>query len=317
MPHVTFIHGIANKPPATVLLKSWQGALADGGLSLAASGVTSSMVYWADVMYPEPKVHAGGHESVAENTETDPSDENLEWTEGLSQREAEMVESLRQRLGVDVPPPKGDDTFIASPERPIEGAQSENGFEALPIPWFIKRRLMKVFLRDVHHYLFNHEHSPRAGETYKVRDHIRNLFVQALTDDAAQNAGGKLVVVGHSMGTVIGFDCLKYVADCPSVDALLTLGSPLGLSEVQDNFDPPHRRASAFPDNAIRNDWSNFFDRLDPVALDAQLANDYLNGGNSVITDVRVKNGGVWRHNIVSYLRQPNFAKTLKHALEI
>lgn len=56
MGHITFIHGIANKPASDVLLRLWRQALArDEGLDLGAEGVTSSMVYWADVMYEEPK----------------------------------------------------------------------------------------------------------------------------------------------------------------------------------------------------------------------------------------------------------------------
>lgn len=56
MPHVTFIHGISNKPPAEELLKIWRDALEvdqlgnNDGVSLGAIGVTSSMVYWADVL---------------------------------------------------------------------------------------------------------------------------------------------------------------------------------------------------------------------------------------------------------------------------
>ena len=37
MPHVTFVHGLANKPPHDVLLKTWLGALEGrfgGGLDL-------------------------------------------------------------------------------------------------------------------------------------------------------------------------------------------------------------------------------------------------------------------------------------------
>src|SRR5215210_8568644 len=53
--HVTFIHGIANKPPADVLLEQWRIALLDNdGVDLEARGVTSSMVYWADLLYAEP-----------------------------------------------------------------------------------------------------------------------------------------------------------------------------------------------------------------------------------------------------------------------
>ena len=57
MPHVTFVHGLANKPPHDVLLESWLGALKGrfgGGLDLAGANVTSEMVYWADVLYPQP-----------------------------------------------------------------------------------------------------------------------------------------------------------------------------------------------------------------------------------------------------------------------
>lgn len=54
MAHVTFIHGIANKPAEPELLRIWRDALADGSdpLPLGDHGVTSTMVYWADLMYP-------------------------------------------------------------------------------------------------------------------------------------------------------------------------------------------------------------------------------------------------------------------------
>lgn len=52
MAHVTFIHGIANKPPADDLLRIWSRALADATepLSLSDAGVTTTMVYWADLL---------------------------------------------------------------------------------------------------------------------------------------------------------------------------------------------------------------------------------------------------------------------------
>lgn len=54
MAHVTFIHGIANKPAEPELLRIWRDALVDGSnpLPLGDHGVTSTMVYWADLMYP-------------------------------------------------------------------------------------------------------------------------------------------------------------------------------------------------------------------------------------------------------------------------
>lgn len=56
MPHVTFIHGLANKPTADILHQIWRYALAKGvnDLDQGAEGVTTTMVYWADVLYPTP-----------------------------------------------------------------------------------------------------------------------------------------------------------------------------------------------------------------------------------------------------------------------
>ena len=63
MPHVTFIHGIANKPPADDLLSIWCRTLAEAAepMSLSDIGVTSSLVYWADLMYESPDLPPGPH----------------------------------------------------------------------------------------------------------------------------------------------------------------------------------------------------------------------------------------------------------------
>jgi hypothetical protein len=47
MQHVTFIHGISNKPPEGELLRLWREAVASaaGPAPLGDFGVTSSMVY--------------------------------------------------------------------------------------------------------------------------------------------------------------------------------------------------------------------------------------------------------------------------------
>ncbi len=52
MPHITFIHGIANKPEENKLKKIWLDALSTNllgngdGIDLGASGITTSMIYW-------------------------------------------------------------------------------------------------------------------------------------------------------------------------------------------------------------------------------------------------------------------------------
>ena len=52
MAHITFIHGIANKPLPADLLRVWREALANAAdpLPLGDLNVTSDLVYWADLM---------------------------------------------------------------------------------------------------------------------------------------------------------------------------------------------------------------------------------------------------------------------------
>ena len=70
LPHVTFIHGISNKPPLNDLLRIWRDALADASspLPLGDLGVSSTMVYWADLMYEAPDENLTAYEGVTEST---------------------------------------------------------------------------------------------------------------------------------------------------------------------------------------------------------------------------------------------------------
>lgn len=310
MPHVTFIHGIANKPPADELLEIWRRALADdGGIDLGTKGITSSMVYWADVLYSEPARDTEAHESVGLEAVTGEDDEDDEWRETLAEDEQDFVDALAAKLNFEAPSPEDDDF-----ETPLT---DEGGFEAIPLPWFIKRRLMKVLLRDVHHYLYNAEYSPRRGETYRVRDEIRDRFVAALMRDAVANAGrGPHVVLSHSMGTVISYDCLKRVPDCPQVDALMTVGSPLGIDEVQEKLQPGWTRQDGYP-GLVAGGWANVFDRLDPVAFDTSLADDFQRGGSEVVIDQRQRNQGKWRHSITKYLAKDELRTLLAQQLGV
>jgi hypothetical protein len=311
MPHVTFIHGIANKPPRDELARAWEAAIAAGGLDLGANGVTTSLVYWADVVYASPLPQGVRFESVDDGLGTEEIDEDLRWMSELSAEEKRVMLALEERMGLteEEPPP----TAEARPEIAVGAA----AFEAVPLPWFIKRRLMKRFLKDVHHYLFDASFSPRPGVSYRVRRQIRKLFIEQMKIDEKTKGQDRHVVVAHSMGTVIAYDCLKNVADCPAIDGLLTIGSPLGISEIHDNFEPRYDKKNSFPSEKLQGDWWNFHDRLDPVAIDARLANDYQQEGSEVIKDQQVKNEGLWRHDSEKYLAQSSFGEALRNILEL
>jgi hypothetical protein len=64
-------------------------------------------------------------------------------------------------------------------------------------------------------------------------------------------------------------------------------------------------------------DWYNVFDRLDPVAFDTKLANDFKLDGTKKVEDRRVHNEGVWRHDISKYLARSRLRDALKSVLEL
>ena len=311
MAHVTFIHGIANKPPAADLLRIWREALANSAdpLPLGDLGVTSSLIYWADLMYEKPDEDISAHEGVLENTaEAVDGGGGAQLPTPRTAEEAAFIDAMRKHMTE-----MSDAEIAANP--PAVPANPQGALERVPLPWFLKKPIMNTFLRDVHHYLFDVEFAPPGRPPAPIQKTIRRRFVEAL---GTQGITGPHVVVSHSMGTVIAYDCLKRVADSARVDGLITLGSPLGLDEVQDKLQPEWRRDDGYPHERLAGGWVNVFDRLDPVCgFDPQFANDYCKAGVSVVEDIAVKNEGAWRHSITKYLRQPAVCRALRTMLRV
>jgi len=294
MAHVTFIHGMSNKPEQEVLAALWLGALCNepSPLDLAAKGVSCEMVYWADVLYEAPLPEDSGQEMVGAEESVVVSAAEMTANAGDS-GEVAWIAAMQQRLGV-MPD-------LAGSERGAPEGTLSNELERIPLPDFAKDAFLKHFLRDVHHYLFNVTFSPRPGIEYMVQDEIRRRFVAALTRGATHEPPH--IVLSHSMGTVIAYDCLKRAAGCPVVDAFITMGSPLGIDEIQDKLRPEWTQDDGFPSERVRGKWINFFDRIDPVSrLNPYLASDYRRNAAMLIEDVGQKNEGWWTHDVERYL---------------
>ncbi len=310
MGHVTFVHGIGNKPPQDELRRIWGRALANGDapLPLGDLGVTTRMVYWADLRYPQPDNNIAAYEGLQENNADaiDASGGEITPPTARNDEEAKFLQALRDKmttlsdadLGSDLPPAKAD-----------------VGLERVPLPWFIKKRFLAVFLRDVYDYLFDIEFAPGAGAPVHIQQAVRKRFTDALN---AAEITRPHVVVSHSLGSVIAYDCLKRVPDCPKIDALLTIGSPLGIDEIRDKLQPGWTETDGFPGDTVGGQWANLYDLLDPVCgLVPGLARDFLRNGSSVVEDTAVTNDGAWRHSATKYLRQPALREKLRQMLQL
>jgi hypothetical protein len=302
---VTFIHGIGNKLPPDPLLDAWERSLAvDDGVDLGTLGTTSEMVYWADVLYPEPEEESFEHATDVPAIDDDPLDLDLRAAEP---GERDWAERFAGSLGID--------DAEEPDESPVTGDGGGDAFERIPLPRFVKRRVLQTLLRDVHHYLFDASHSPRPGIEFRVQAEIRSRMLDALRRGAAE--AGPHVVVSHSMGTVIAYDCLKRVPDCPPIDVLITLGSPLGRHEIPDELTPAWTLDDGYP-NRVVDSWVNVFDRLDPVVgVYPHLKYLYRRSGEESVVDVNEQNWGTWRHDISKYLHGEQLRRYLAGALGV
>ena len=303
MAHITFIHGMANKPDPEELLLSWQMALSNGGLNLGSTGITSSMIYWADVLYADPeRVNSESFQGM--DFQSIP-EIDLKTSSDTTSRDQEFYENLSRNFGYDF--------------EELQSAQAQDAPKSAEefFPRFLVKPFLKQFLKDVHHYLFNETFSPRPGETYQVQDEIRKRFVDGVTQ-AKEKHKGPHIIVSHSMGTVIAYDCLKRVPNCPVVDGFITIGSPLGMTEIQNELKPEYTSENGFPSIKVKGDWDNFYDPLDIVSrADTNISNDYMHHGKKIIADISVRNEGNWRHDIAQYLQRKDLVDDLRRLLNL
>jgi len=133
------------------------------------------------------------------------------------------------------------------------------------IPHFATEEL-EIHLRDFNKYLHNNK---------DVADHAREKVKHALLD--ANAAERPVLLIGHSMGSVIAYECLWQLSRVQKQDIkvdLLTSGSPLGQSFVQRHLMGAHAaEAERYPDS-IRQ-WTNIAAVGELTAIDMELKNDF------------------------------------------
>jgi subtilisin family serine protease len=177
------------------------------------------------------------------------------------------------------------------------------GTRVLPLPEFLRTPLTKAFLaqfvKDTAAYLYD--------------EPLRQQMRRRLLDVIRPLGNEPFVIVAHSQGTMIAYDVLHEVATTCAVSRFVTLGSPLGIQEVQDRLRKLLRLDDTvdLPIPACIQRWDNFAARFDPVAADPLLADDFTNG-TAKLRDHRIDNPSAWQikdfnpHDSRGYLANPD-----------
>lgn len=132
---------------------------------------------------------------------------------------------------------------------------------------YIANENMQAALVDIQRYFRN--------EGF-VATEIRKLVASYL--ERAWDAGAEILLIGHSLGSVIAFDILwelsrRHNSDL-KIDLFVTIGSPLGVNFVRHRLlGAKERGARRYPDNIRR--WENLSAIGEMTALDRHFVNDY------------------------------------------
>lgn len=285
------VHGLSNKPKETQLFDWWLQSINDGLQRLGAPPLPATqfkMVYWAGLKYRDPDTDP---EPYTEPT-TDRVDDEPNWLIDVGR---EFFSNIIGRFG-------DAKEQMTNSER-IEG---------------IKNAVRRKVVEDLADY---YDDDSTIGFGSRKGEQTRSALRAELFDLIEEHRNDDLLILGHSMGSIIAYDVLRSLRDSDKkVQRLVTIGSPLGLSNVKmktqtewDGKDGP------FVPEVLRDGWANFSDRKDLVCADLTLNGEYKPAGRVDVEDRPVSNGYFHgRHNYhksYGYLRTDPLARYLKDFL--
>ncbi|PKQ65760.1 hypothetical protein BZG02_01770 [Labilibaculum filiforme] len=290
------IHGLGNKPPKDLLERWWERAMIEGlkKNNYKADLPKHEMVYWADILHDKP----------------------------LNQFEKDKES-----------PYYLDEIYAKPSKEPVR----ENHDTRKKIIGFLNRQLNRIFLnedftlnysfitdsilsnyfQDLEKY-YKEEKLEELTTSTKTKDLIRERLLRVLEKYKCDD----ILLIAHSMGSIIAFDVLTFLAEHLKIHTLITIGSPLGLPIVVGKIAAEQRQKlngqsfMATPPSVVKY-WYNFSDILDKVALNYQLADDFSENKFGVkpidflVVNNYEINGVANPHKSYGYLRSPEFAKIL------
>jgi hypothetical protein len=290
------IHGLGNKPSKPLLEKWWELAMIEGLQSNNYKTVLPhfEMVYWADIIYDKPLDESEKDKNspwfIEERYTKAPDNFHVESHE----RRKKLIDFLRRQMN----------RIFLSDDLCLNYS-------------FISDVIIKKYFKDLEIY-YTENSTDENGNVRMAYDVIRGRLFSKLEE----HRNDDIMLISHSMGSIIGFDVLTFLATDIKINTFVTLGSPLGLPVVISKIAAEQKKRGKITNHmmappGITNNWSNFSDILDKVAFDYKLSDSFLSNNLGIkpvdflVVNNYVMNGIPNPHKSFGYLRTPEFSNIL------
>ena len=294
------IHGLGNKPPQRMLELWWNASIREG---LKEIGKTEKrynfiLVYWADHLYQTP----------------------------LSPEITDKKHSL----------------YLEEPYIPGRSAKEvKAGKFREKILHYLEGQMERIFLNDdltinyssitdfiIHHFFSDLEryYSARCTGHVAVDCWAKDAICSHLAAVLKRHRRKKILLIAHSMGSIIAYDVLTQFAPAVPIDTFVTIGSPLGLPIIKRRLVAEKKEKSSkmrlkTPEN-VMSKWYNLSDLSDKIAFDYGLSDDFEENARHVrVIDKIVSNNYEYEgnrnpHKSYGYLRTPELAEIVARFLQ-
>ncbi|MGW2841099.1 hypothetical protein ACWCWD_25305 [Streptomyces sp. NPDC001493] len=319
-PQLLFIHGIGPVRISDVELREWSTTLANGvraaGHADLVSGLTRSWVAETRFANYSDLFHRKGAQGGADGISEEDLPLLLDFLDQMTQELALQAESAHDPRSAEI---------VASARAKIRAAADPGTVQAqgtlavvrragnalttlLQLPglrqasqWTSGAQLLPV-LSQVGRYLGRKEPD---GDGIALDVRIRERVLAGL------DPSRPLVVISHSLGTVVAYEALHQYTG--PVALWVTLGSPLAMGAlVLQRLTP---RPPRTPPGVER--WLNFWDRDDIVVARPRLERWMEANASGVAPETApVDSSGLWTHTATKYLAQKKVAGPVAETLK-
>jgi Lecithin:cholesterol acyltransferase len=285
------VHGLSRKPERDQHQGDWIKAIREGltrnfGLDVPAARLAFDLVYWAGWLGREPYRPGEDTEPYVAAAGNGPLPQYRQrWSDAVLREGLDQI---------------GDPLDWAVSARSVDWVRRHTGVDDIGLA-FLQVRLVDL-------------------GTYYGNPEKRALLRQQLADTLVRHDGKRIMLVAHSMGSIVAYDVLRDLGRThpeTTISHFVTMGSPLGMPYVLDRI--RRENASVRTPSIVRR-WSNLADRHDPVAIDVHLADEFEpNDRRVAVEDALILNtyvspaGKRNHHKIYGYLRAPEFSDILRN----